>query len=328
MLSSRQSWLVVVPILVVALASVPDIARGANFLLIGVDPTREPQVLMNAGHSATVATAANWASYAAIVSSFDALIVGDEGCAGPSTATLQAIYATRATWGPSISGNVVVAATDAWCHAAATSNALQFSLQAAEWAASGDGTGAFFSSDWGRRGLDYLEPLGGFNSVLQHGDLVDVVDPTHPVLAGLTSAEMSNWGNAHHTIIGLYPNSFVEIASTPTGDAIVVVSNEPTSVSNSPPRELALHSNVPNPFNPETSIRYDVPMSGAHVSIVVHDVTGRRVRILVDEYRSAGRWSVRWNGENAHGRRVPSGVYFCRMQAGNFVATSKMVLLT
>lgn len=101
-----------------------------------------------------------------------------------------------------------------------------------------------------------------------------------------------------------------------------------TAVGNpSTPNAFALHSNVPNPFNPQTTISYDIPASGGNVSISIYDVAGRLVRELVSEHRGAGTWSVQWNGDDAHGGRVASGVYFYRMRAGSFVDTRKMVLL-
>ncbi|MDH4038915.1 MAG: T9SS type A sorting domain-containing protein [Candidatus Krumholzibacteria bacterium] len=93
------------------------------------------------------------------------------------------------------------------------------------------------------------------------------------------------------------------------------------------PRQLALYQNVPNPFNPTTVIRYDVPVSGTPVTIRLYDVAGRLVRTLVDEARPAGVHHVSWDGRNGHGESVATGVYFCRMQAGTFVQTRKMVLL-
>jgi hypothetical protein len=93
------------------------------------------------------------------------------------------------------------------------------------------------------------------------------------------------------------------------------------------PTVFALHPNVPNPFNPQTAITYDVPAGGVDVEIAIFDVAGRRVRTLVDEHRAAGTHSTRWNGEDQHGGRVASGVYFYRMRAGAFVETRKMVLL-
>jgi flagellar hook assembly protein FlgD len=89
---------------------------------------------------------------------------------------------------------------------------------------------------------------------------------------------------------------------------------------------FALSANVPNPFNPQTTIHYDVPAAGM-VNISVYDVAGRLVRELVNERRDAGSWSVQWNGDDRRGMRVASGVYFYRMRAGEFVETRKMVLL-
>jgi hypothetical protein len=100
-----------------------------------------------------------------------------------------------------------------------------------------------------------------------------------------------------------------------------------TDVGDHAPSQFALHPCVPNPFNPTTTIRYDVPNGGARVSIAVFDVTGRRVRSLVDEARPAGEQSVIWDGRDDGGRTVASGVYFYRMIAGSFAQTRKMVLL-
>ena len=102
----------------------------------------------------------------------------------------------------------------------------------------------------------------------------------------------------------------------------------PTGADDTPlPASFVLHANVPNPFNPITTIHYDIPAGGADVNITVFDVAGRLVRALVNEHRAPGTWSVEWNGEDDRGARVASGVYFYRMRAGSFVDTKKMVLL-
>jgi hypothetical protein len=93
------------------------------------------------------------------------------------------------------------------------------------------------------------------------------------------------------------------------------------------PRAFALHQNAPNPFNPETVIRYDVPPPGGTVTLSVYDVSGRLVRTLVDGAQSAGQHAVRWDGKNDGGWGVASGIYFCRMTAAKFVEKRKMVLL-
>ncbi|HET6348520.1 MAG TPA: FlgD immunoglobulin-like domain containing protein [Candidatus Krumholzibacteria bacterium] len=93
------------------------------------------------------------------------------------------------------------------------------------------------------------------------------------------------------------------------------------------PRGFALHQNVPNPFNPATTIAYDVPAGGAKVSIRVYDTTGHLVRTLVDGQRPAGTQTAQWDGRNEFGAPVSSGVYFYKMVAGSFVESKRMVLL-
>jgi hypothetical protein len=93
------------------------------------------------------------------------------------------------------------------------------------------------------------------------------------------------------------------------------------------PARYALHANAPNPFNPTTQIRYDVPVEGEAVIIRVFDVAGRQVRTLVEGPQSAGAKSVTWNGRDDRGRAVASGIYFYRMRAGSFTQTRKMTLL-
>jgi len=93
------------------------------------------------------------------------------------------------------------------------------------------------------------------------------------------------------------------------------------------PRTFALYPNVPNPFNPTTIIRYDVPQSGSAVSLEIYDVSGRLVKTLVDGRQSAGAKSVTWDGHDGAGRPVASGVYFYRLTAPNYTKTHKMVLM-
>jgi len=92
------------------------------------------------------------------------------------------------------------------------------------------------------------------------------------------------------------------------------------------PTAFGLAQNVPNPFNPVTTIAYDVPHE-ARVAIRVYDVAGRLVRTLVDDAEGPGRHEAVWNGRNDRGEAVGSGVYFCTMEAGEFRATGKMLLL-
>ena len=87
-----------------------------------------------------------------------------------------------------------------------------------------------------------------------------------------------------------------------------------------------LYQNHPNPFNPTTTIRYEVN-ERVHVTLTVFDVQGRVVQRLVDTAREPGVYSVQWNGRNSNGENVSSGIYFYRLQAGSEVQTKKMVML-
>jgi subtilisin family serine protease len=96
--------------------------------------------------------------------------------------------------------------------------------------------------------------------------------------------------------------------------------------SNALPGCFALHANHPNPFNPATTIAYDLP-EAVDVQLVIYDVRGESIRSLVSGARPAGHHSVLWDGRNDRGENVTSGVYFCRFTAGGSVQSRKMVLL-
>ena len=82
----------------------------------------------------------------------------------------------------------------------------------------------------------------------------------------------------------------------------------------------------PNPFNPSTTISYDLP-SESLVSIVIYDALGQEIRRLVAEQRPAGRYKVQWDAKDHLGYGVGSGVYIAKIEAGSFSASQKMLLL-
>jgi PKD repeat protein len=92
------------------------------------------------------------------------------------------------------------------------------------------------------------------------------------------------------------------------------------------PTEFALHQNLPNPFNPITILRYDLP-SDALVTLTVFDMLGKEITQLVNTTQEAGFKSVQWDATDSMGRPVSAGVYLYQIQAGEFVQTKKMVLL-
>jgi len=93
-----------------------------------------------------------------------------------------------------------------------------------------------------------------------------------------------------------------------------------------PVKLFRLGQNHPNPFNPQTSIKYTVAHEG-HVELAVYSLNGRRVRTLVSETRTVGEHRVVWDGTDANGLKVPSGMYFYKMSSGGETSTRKMTLV-
>ena len=92
------------------------------------------------------------------------------------------------------------------------------------------------------------------------------------------------------------------------------------------PDVFVLHQNYPNPFNPTTQIQYDLP-GDQFVNIVIYDVMGRNIRNLMNVNQTAGYHVIRWDARNDMGEGVAAGMYIYTIQAGEFNASKKMVLL-
>lgn len=92
------------------------------------------------------------------------------------------------------------------------------------------------------------------------------------------------------------------------------------------PAILASLNHYPEPFTQYTDIRYQLP-TRTRVSVKVYDIAGRLVKTLLDGENGPGSYAVRWDGKDKNGRKVPSGVYFYRLNTGNFAESKKMTLL-
>ncbi len=106
-------------------------------------------------------------------------------------------------------------------------------------------------------------------------------------------------------------NIFIDTADSPLS----------AGINTSIPAEFILHQNYPNPFNPSTAIEYDIAKDG-YVNLVIYDALGRTVNTLVDKFQKSGKYSVTLNAAE-----MTSGVYFYRINAGEFTDTKKLVLI-
>ncbi|MBE0433873.1 T9SS type A sorting domain-containing protein [candidate division WOR-3 bacterium] len=91
------------------------------------------------------------------------------------------------------------------------------------------------------------------------------------------------------------------------------------------PTSYALFQNHPNPFRVETGIRYQLPRPD-FVTIAIYNVSGQRIKTLVNEHTDAGYYAIRWDGRNESSQTVSNGVYFCRMKAGEYTSVKKILL--
>jgi hypothetical protein len=92
------------------------------------------------------------------------------------------------------------------------------------------------------------------------------------------------------------------------------------------PEEYSLSNNYPNPFNPSTTFTYDIP-EVSDVQIHIYNLLGKEERILVHKQQVPGRYTETWNGTDEKGQKLPSGVYFMRMQAGTYTSMKKLTLM-
>ena len=89
---------------------------------------------------------------------------------------------------------------------------------------------------------------------------------------------------------------------------------------------FTLYRNYPNPFNPVTTIDYQIKKT-TYVELFIYTPLGKKIKTLVNTYRNSGNYSVTWDGTNDEGIKLSSGVYICQLKAGNFVQTKEILLL-
>jgi len=142
------------------------------------------------------------------------------------------------------------------------------------------------------------------------------------------SATEASWGASDTLEVKLGDGEDAEGVSLQLNPVITGVSDPGTE--GAVPNSFGLFQNAPNPFNPETVVRFQVPVR-SHVELRVYNLLGQEIRTLVDEIKAPGVHQVVWNGRDNQGQPVASGVYFLQMKAATpekstFVALRKMVL--
>lgn len=90
------------------------------------------------------------------------------------------------------------------------------------------------------------------------------------------------------------------------------------------PKQYSLSQNYPNPFNPATMIIYQLPAAG-HVDVRIYNLAGNEITRLVNEEKEAGVYRIKWDGRNAFGKQVPSGMYIVKLISGNYKITRKIL---
>ena len=92
------------------------------------------------------------------------------------------------------------------------------------------------------------------------------------------------------------------------------------------PQSFALHQNYPNPFNRNTKIPIDM-LHGDALKIVIYDMHGKQIKTLSDEFKTAGKYEIEWDGTDRFGKQVSTGVYLAIMQTRNFSQARKIMFI-
>ena len=105
-----------------------------------------------------------------------------------------------------------------------------------------------------------------------------------------------------------------------------VVTGIDDGLSEALPKHFVLEQNYPNPFNPATAIRYSLPVA-SEVTLTIYDLVGRKVLTLVKTVQLPGEHEAVWEGKNAAGAEVSSGIYIYQLRASDFIERRKMLLI-
>jgi hypothetical protein len=167
-------------------------------------------------------------------------------------------------------------------------------------------------------------PSTGTYAIVQISDGLDTLDMSINKHTDIDNNPEPTWPR---DIIGV---GIQNTSSTPPNDGYLLLPRFysdfllPSDVilsENSAPVDFALHQNFPNPYNPATTITYNLPIK-SQVELIIYNTLGENIKHLVNVEEEAGQHSIEFNAEN-----LPSGIYFYKLQTPNFTQTKKMILL-
>ena len=191
------------------------------------------------------------------------------------------------------------------------------------WSESYDADGDTLIYSWvGTGGLEQLDipDTTAHEMTIAYSDIYNMIDQSH----------LSHWSEASQisgtwTIVVKDKEANIQAVNGPFNMTILesVLALDGRDLL---PDIFALHENYPNPFNPVTTITYDLP-ERIMVRLTVFDITGRRIREIVNGYQEAGFQSALWEGTDDRDQPVSGGLYFYQLKAGEFVETRKMLLI-
>jgi len=167
----------------------------------------------------------------------------------------------------------------------------------------------------GGRSTDFNE----FQCYNTKTDLWTLLTPMPTPREGLVSAIVNK---KVYSITGSAPSGFPYISANEEAKDIISDAN----ITYNQPVEFYLYQNYPNPFNPGTRIEYSLKKP-EKVSLSIYNLQGKEIKTLINEYQSAGKKSVYWNGKDNSGNEVASGIYFYEIQSNNYNLIKKMILL-
>jgi len=191
------------------------------------------------------------------------------------------------------------------------------------------GSGVFRSND---NGENWIEINNGLENLNTYSVVVNISNELFTCVYGVGVYRSSNWGESWELVNEGLTDYNAQFLLNDDDDFIYVGtefnvfrSTQPTTdiheIDNGFPNDYMLFQNYPNPFNPTTNIKYSIPQK-SFVTLKVYDILGKEIDALVHEEKQVGSYEINFNATN-----LSSGIYFYKIQAGDFTDTKKLILI-